>query len=237
MQGNRGFAYAVLYAAMNVASLLSGWTLDLFRITLRDGFGISGRPADSILNSGYRLYLVLGDSLLGLHPSAPQYTQYTSQTLIRPDKNKPSYSCWLCCILGTHPAGRPCLSTSWIAESGRLFCTCCQSNNRNCCCFDNVRSGGESAPQHLTLGSQGQYVPHNTVPAYESTPIPSCMQAEHASNMHARHTWQVQCLLAPMAGCMAATNPTLITPHPADPGFLLALLYLSSAVGHARAQL
>lgn len=63
MQGNRGFAYAVLYAAMNIASLLSGWTLDLFRITLRDGFGISGRPADSILNSGYRLYLVLGESL------------------------------------------------------------------------------------------------------------------------------------------------------------------------------
>ncbi len=60
LQGNRGFAYAVLYAAMNVASLLSGWTLDLFRITLRDGFGISGRPADGILNSGYRLYLVLG---------------------------------------------------------------------------------------------------------------------------------------------------------------------------------
>lgn len=71
MQGNRGFAYAVLYAAMNVASLLSGWTLDLFRITLRDGFGVSGRPADSILNSGYRLYLVLGNSLLGLHPSTP----------------------------------------------------------------------------------------------------------------------------------------------------------------------
>lgn len=60
LQGNRGFAYAVLYAAMNVASLLSGWTLDLFRITLRDGFGIKGRPADSVLNSGYRLYLVLG---------------------------------------------------------------------------------------------------------------------------------------------------------------------------------
>ena len=64
MQGNRGFAYAVLYAAMNVASLLSGWTLDLFRITLRDGFGISSRPADSLLNSGYRLYLVLGPSSL-----------------------------------------------------------------------------------------------------------------------------------------------------------------------------
>lgn len=60
VQGNRGFAYAVLYAAMNVASLLSGWTLDLFRITLRDGFGIKGQPADSVLNSGYRLYLVLG---------------------------------------------------------------------------------------------------------------------------------------------------------------------------------
>ncbi len=60
MQGNRGFAYAVLYAAMNVASLLSGWALDLFRITLRDGFRIKGQPADSVLNSGYRLYLVLG---------------------------------------------------------------------------------------------------------------------------------------------------------------------------------
>lgn len=60
LQGNRGFAYAVLYAAMNVASLLSGWTLDLFRITLRDGFAIKGQPADSVLNSGYRLYLVLG---------------------------------------------------------------------------------------------------------------------------------------------------------------------------------
>ncbi|KAA6420960.1 MAG: hypothetical protein FRX49_09101 [Trebouxia sp. A1-2] len=59
-EGNRGFAYAVLYAAMNVASLLSGWTLDLFRITLRDGFAIQGQPADSVLNSGYRLYLVLG---------------------------------------------------------------------------------------------------------------------------------------------------------------------------------
>ncbi|DBB09683.1 hypothetical protein WJX82_003832 [Trebouxia sp. C0006] len=59
-EGNRGFAYAVLYAAMNVASLLSGWTLDLFRITLRDGFGVKGQPADSVLNSGYRLYLVLG---------------------------------------------------------------------------------------------------------------------------------------------------------------------------------
>ena len=70
LQGNRGFAYAVLYAAMNVASLLSGWTLDLFRITLRDGFGISGRPADSILNSGYRLYLVLGQCLMAL-PIAP----------------------------------------------------------------------------------------------------------------------------------------------------------------------
>lgn len=68
LQGNRGFAYAVLYAAMNVASLLSGWTLDLFRITLRDGFGISGRPADSILNSGYRLYLVLGQCLQPLAP-------------------------------------------------------------------------------------------------------------------------------------------------------------------------
>ena len=45
---------------MNVASLLSGWTLDLFRITLRDGLGIKGRPADSVLNSGYRLYLLLG---------------------------------------------------------------------------------------------------------------------------------------------------------------------------------
>lgn len=59
-ESNRGFAYAVLYAAMNVASLLSGWALDLFRITLRDGFGIRDRPADSVLNSGYRLYLVLG---------------------------------------------------------------------------------------------------------------------------------------------------------------------------------
>ncbi|DBA82751.1 hypothetical protein WJX77_005919 [Trebouxia sp. C0004] len=59
-EGNRGFAYAVLYAAMNVASLLSGWTLDLFRITLRDGFAIKRQPADSVLNSGYRLYLVLG---------------------------------------------------------------------------------------------------------------------------------------------------------------------------------
>lgn len=59
-QSNRGFAYAVLYAAMNVASLLSGWTLDLFRITVRDGLGIKGRPADSVLNSGYRLYLLLG---------------------------------------------------------------------------------------------------------------------------------------------------------------------------------
>ena len=45
---------------MNVASLLSGWTLDLFRITLRDGFGIRDRPADSVVNSGYRLYLLLG---------------------------------------------------------------------------------------------------------------------------------------------------------------------------------
>lgn len=71
VQGNRGFAYAVLYAAMNVASLLSGWSLDLFRITLRDGFGITGRSADSVLNSGYRLYLVLGQSLLVLHPSTP----------------------------------------------------------------------------------------------------------------------------------------------------------------------
>lgn len=71
LQGNRGFAYAVLYAAMNVASLLSGWTLDLFRITLRDGFGISGRPADSLLNSGYRLYLVLGQCLMALQPIAP----------------------------------------------------------------------------------------------------------------------------------------------------------------------
>ena len=66
LQGSRGFAYAVLYAAMNIASLLSGWTLDLFRITLRDGFGISGRPADSILNSGYRLYLVIGQSLIAI---------------------------------------------------------------------------------------------------------------------------------------------------------------------------
>ena len=46
---------------MNVASLLSGWTLDLFRITLRDGFGIQDRPANSVLNSGYRLYLLLGE--------------------------------------------------------------------------------------------------------------------------------------------------------------------------------
>ena len=68
LQGNRGFAYAVLYAAMNVASLLSGWTLDLFRITLRDGFGIKGRAADSVLNSGYRLYLVLGERTCCLAP-------------------------------------------------------------------------------------------------------------------------------------------------------------------------
>lgn len=60
LQDNRGFAYAVLYAAMNVASLLSGWTLDLFRITFRQGFNIRSRSADSVLNSGYRLYLLLG---------------------------------------------------------------------------------------------------------------------------------------------------------------------------------
>lgn len=64
MQDNRGFAYAVLYAAMNVASLLSGWTLDLFRITFREGFHIQSQSSNSVLNSGYRLYLLLGTNAL-----------------------------------------------------------------------------------------------------------------------------------------------------------------------------
>ena len=78
LQSNRGFAYAVLYAAMNVASLLSGWALDLFRITLRDGFGIRDQPADSVLNSGYRLYLVLGKWLK--HVLRPAHSSCLSLT-------------------------------------------------------------------------------------------------------------------------------------------------------------
>jgi len=59
-QANRGFAFALFYAMMNVAALSVGVVLDFFRISIRHGMQIPGLPPDSLLNSGLRLFILTG---------------------------------------------------------------------------------------------------------------------------------------------------------------------------------
>ena len=61
-QGNRGFAFALYYAVMNVAALSVGVVLDFFRITIRHGLGITSAAPNSLLNSGLRLFVLTGES-------------------------------------------------------------------------------------------------------------------------------------------------------------------------------
>ena len=58
--GNRGFAFALFYALMNLAALAVGLVLDFFRVTLRHGFGIAGLPSGSVLNDGLRMFMLSG---------------------------------------------------------------------------------------------------------------------------------------------------------------------------------
>ena len=60
VQANRGFAFALFYAFMNVAALSVGVVLDFFRISIRYGFRIDSLSPDSLLNSGMRLFIFSG---------------------------------------------------------------------------------------------------------------------------------------------------------------------------------
>ena len=60
MQANRGFAFALFYAFMNVAALSVGVVLDFFRISIRHGAAIESLPPDSFFNSGLRLFVFTG---------------------------------------------------------------------------------------------------------------------------------------------------------------------------------
>ena len=61
LQSNRGFAFALFYAVMNIAALSVGVVLDFFRITIKRGLGIASLPETSVLNSGMRLFILTGE--------------------------------------------------------------------------------------------------------------------------------------------------------------------------------
>ena len=61
-QSNRGFAFALFYASMNIAALSVGIVLDFFRITIKRGLDIASLPETSILNNGMRLFILTGES-------------------------------------------------------------------------------------------------------------------------------------------------------------------------------
>lgn len=66
VQANRGFAFALFYAFMNVAALSVGVVLDFFRISIRHGMRIKGLPSDSLLNNGLRLFLFTGTQSISI---------------------------------------------------------------------------------------------------------------------------------------------------------------------------
>lgn len=63
LQVNRGFAFSLYYTSLNAAALLNGLLLDPFRVTLSHGLHWSSWGPNAVVNSGYRLYLALGESL------------------------------------------------------------------------------------------------------------------------------------------------------------------------------
>ena len=65
MQSNRGFAFALFYAVMNIAALSVGIVLDFFRITIKRGLNIASLPETSILNNGMRLFILTGECQQG----------------------------------------------------------------------------------------------------------------------------------------------------------------------------
>jgi hypothetical protein len=70
LQVNRGFAFSLYYALMNVAALACGVVLDFFRFTVHDGFKIEALPPSSLLNSGHRLFVFTGvDACPGCFPT------------------------------------------------------------------------------------------------------------------------------------------------------------------------
>ena len=60
LQVNRGFAFALFYSLMNVASLATGLLRDLFCITFARGFQVASLTSHSILTRGSRLFMFLG---------------------------------------------------------------------------------------------------------------------------------------------------------------------------------
>jgi hypothetical protein len=60
-QGNRGFAFALFYAVMNIAALSVGIVLDFFRVTIKRGLDIASLPPTSLLNNGMRLFILTGE--------------------------------------------------------------------------------------------------------------------------------------------------------------------------------
>ncbi|KAK9797081.1 hypothetical protein WJX73_005081 [Symbiochloris irregularis] len=58
-EGNRGFAFALFYSLMNIASLSAGMLRDLFYIGLAKGLNIPALRPD-LFNHGSRLYMLLG---------------------------------------------------------------------------------------------------------------------------------------------------------------------------------
>ena len=62
-QGNRGFAFALFYAVMNIAALSVGIVLDFFRVTIKRGLDIDSLPRTSLLNNGMRLFILTGTLL------------------------------------------------------------------------------------------------------------------------------------------------------------------------------
>ncbi len=78
-QSNRGFAFALFYAVMNIAALSVGIVLDFFRITIKRGLDIASLPETSIMNSGMRLFILTGEPHRGV------FTHNRRFVLTRPD--------------------------------------------------------------------------------------------------------------------------------------------------------
>ena len=75
-QSNRGFAFALFYAVMNIAALSVGIVLDFFRITIKRGLDIASLPNTSILNNGMRLFILTGKSRPGLFVQTGVFSRY-----------------------------------------------------------------------------------------------------------------------------------------------------------------